>query len=428
MKKLLVLMITLCLLMSVCPVGMAVSAHRHYACGVVDCPDHSYWSSREYMPLPAGGSLTVDGYTAVHFLTQNTSLDALNVINDGKLYLCLNGYTLYHDGITLQRDYSEVYLCDCKGGGKVMPKPGSNAGIDVNSGCLYLYSGTITGHTNTAIRLGRNDEDARGIFEMLGGEISGNSGVNGGGISCDAAMCTLYLQGGVIKNNTASRGGGFYLSRGNHEIYMTEISGNSAVNGGGGYLALHDTESFCQIVITRANITGNRTTGGMGGGIYAMNGARISIGSSTVYNNTSNGKACNMHFTKGYFDKNEEGWWKPLENMSVNEKIGISVEDTVTPDSPLRFLTQFDSSLGERSLSAYVSDQGYSLRLVAVNEDANVGELYVPRVPAPPVPAPTPTPVPAPPATGDNTPVLLWAAMLLIAAGAAVLLRRKMAK
>ena len=423
MKKLAVLVLLLCLLMSVCPVGMAFTSHMHYNCGATSACDqygHYHPSDTFYDALSSGSSLYVNAGETGYYLTGDTTIDTISISGNGQVYLCLNGYTLYHDGISLTDDYPRLHLCDCKGGGKVMPRPGSSAGIDVNAGWLYMYSGTITGHTNTAIRLGRNDEDARGVFEMLGGEISGNSGVNGGGISCDAAMCILYLQGGVIKNNTASRGGGIYLSRGSHEIYKTEISGNSAVNGGGGYLALHDTESFCQVLITRANITGNRTTGGMGGGIYAMNGARISIGSSTVYNNTSNGKACNMHFTKGYFDKNEEGWWKPLENMSVNEKIGISVEDTVTPDSPLRFLTQFDSSLSERSLSAYVSDQGYSLRLVAVNEDANVGELYVPRVPAPPVPTP--------PATGDGAPVLLWAAMLLMTAGAAMLLRRRLAK
>ena len=108
---------------------------------------------------------------------------------DGKtLYLCLNGKTLASNGTAkIQvKNGGRLVLCDCQGGGTFKGATQSVWG----GACIYLYTSTLdmfggklTGGKVTgsggggAIAL----DDQQCIFNMYGGEISGNNGKNYGG-------------------------------------------------------------------------------------------------------------------------------------------------------------------------------------------------------------------------------------------------------
>ncbi|MBR4081191.1 MAG: LPXTG cell wall anchor domain-containing protein [Clostridia bacterium] len=421
MKKLLMLTTILCLLMGVCPVNTAQAAsHFHALCTIDGCEHFEHDHSDYYfVPLRAASDLSAGCY----YLTEDTDVGTLTIGNGRELRLCLNGHTLYHNGIILNENddwyNTRLYLCDCKGGGQIKPRPGSSAGITVNNSALFLYGGKVTGHTNTAITLHTSPtEYSAAELYVFGGEISGNSGVNGGGIACinDPSNDTfpyVALMGGVIRNNTATRGGGVYISRGFLCLEDTSIADNAATEGGGVYM----TGNSYYELRNGVHIERNRTTGGMGGGLYVSGkiGGEVSGKDLFIYNNTSDGKPCNLYLARDMH--------RIVSMGGSSGKIGLYVEDPVTPDEPLRFLDGFDdTSVREEDIAVFVSDQGYGIRLQDYPyEDVRgtEGVLYVPT---------TPTPAPVPPATGDSAPVLLWAALLLMTAGAAVLLRRRAAR
>jgi hypothetical protein len=79
---------------------------------------------------------------------------------------------------------------------------------------------------------------ANSEFTMSGGEISGNTAGNAGGVGVwQYTNGTFNMSGGVIKNNTASAdGGGVYvLWSGTFNMTGGEIAVNTANRGGGLY-------------------------------------------------------------------------------------------------------------------------------------------------------------------------------------------------
>jgi predicted outer membrane repeat protein len=97
---------------------------------------------------------------------------------------------------------------------------------------------------NHGVRITGNSSDSnsgsavyvRGTFTMNGGEISGNTAVEGGGVSlAGSSLGTFIMNGGKISSNTAAyNGGGVYISLGAFIMNGGEISGNTAKNYGGG--------------------------------------------------------------------------------------------------------------------------------------------------------------------------------------------------
>ncbi|MDR1302178.1 MAG: hypothetical protein LBK43_06880, partial [Treponema sp.] len=74
-----------------------------------------------------------------------------------------------------------------------------------------------------------------GIFTMSGGEVSGNSAAQGGGVYVNGG--TFTMNGGVVNGNTATTnvhsGGGVGLWGGTFTMNGGEVSGNRATQGGG---------------------------------------------------------------------------------------------------------------------------------------------------------------------------------------------------
>jgi len=140
-------------------------------------------------------------------------------------------------------------------------------GISILSGSCTLLDGEIRDNQNGGVR------NNMGTFNMRGGTIRNNKGVNGGGVS---NYGTFTMSGGTISNNTATEdGGGVYVSFrlfGDVIFTMTggTISGNTARFGGAVFLSAAKEEfnldggTFLQ---RGGSITNNRAR--TGGGVVA---------------------------------------------------------------------------------------------------------------------------------------------------------------
>ena len=132
----------------------------------------------------------------------------------------------------------------------------------MRDGCLYLYSGEISGNTVDELLSGGGVANG-GTFIMSGGKITGNSAdFFGGGVLND---CTFVMSGGAISGNTVGNGGGVYNSYyGKFTMSGGEISGNTATyQGGGVYL-----DEYTEFTMSGGEISGNTATY-QGGGVYS---------------------------------------------------------------------------------------------------------------------------------------------------------------
>ena len=229
--------------------------HTHCYCGgSITAGDHASHSDVTYTAWDGTSSITYTNNTAYVYLTENATLSGHLTVDGKTLYLCLNGKTLASNGTAkIQvKNGGRLVLCDCQGGGTF-----KGATQNVWGGaCIYLYTSTLDmfGGKLTGGKVTGNGgggaialDDQQCIFNMYGGEISGNNGNNYGGAifrKFNANMPnttggTFNMYGGTIKNNTAKNGGAFFSTTGG-TINMTggTISGNTATqssnDAGGG--------------------------------------------------------------------------------------------------------------------------------------------------------------------------------------------------
>ena len=147
-----------------------------------------------------------------------------------------------------------------------------NTGVSINAGGRFnMYGGTVTGK-NWGVNV------AEGYFAMHSGEISGSESY--GGVYVSGYNTTEFtMTGGKICNNKSSKsdsyGGGVTVNHSNDSVpgifTMTggEISGNTAQNGGGVYIggSSSSTSYPGSFIMTGGTISGNTATKN-GGGVY----------------------------------------------------------------------------------------------------------------------------------------------------------------
>ena len=279
--------------------------HVHCFCGgSVLAGNHTSHSDVTYQPWSGTSSITYTNNTAYVYLTENATLSGHLTVDGKTLYLCLNGKTLASNGTAkIQvKNGGRLVLCDCRGGGTFKGATQSVWG----GACIYLYTSTLdmfggklTGGKVTgkggggAIAL----DDQQCIFNMYGGEISGNNGKNYGGAifrKFNANMPnttggTFNMYGGTIKNNTAKNGGAFFSTTGG-TINMTggTISGNTATmnsnDAGGGAIYMRGNGKIN--ISGSTQITGNSSS--LDGGAILMGWGEINIsGSAKINSNTA---------------------------------------------------------------------------------------------------------------------------------------------
>mgnify|MGYP002595156702 FL=1 len=257
-----------------------------------------------YQPWNGTDGISYTNNTAYVYLTGNATISSHLTVDGKTLYLCLNGKTLSSNGTAKIQveNGGRLVLCDCRGGGTF-----EGATKNVWGGaCVYLYKSTLdmfggklTGGKVTgkggggAIAL----DDQQCIFNMYGGEISGNNGNNYGGaifrqFNANMPNTTggaFNMYGGVIKNNTAKNGGAFFSTTGG-TINMTggTISGNTATqnsnDAGGGAIYMRGNGKID--ISGSAEITGNSSS--LDGGAILMGWGEINIsGSAKINSNTA---------------------------------------------------------------------------------------------------------------------------------------------
>ena len=207
--------------------------------------------------------ITEAGY---YYLTDDVILtDTWKPAND--VVLCLNGKTITETGnySAIEVESTATFtLTDCQNGeqqGKVTHDNAQNYGVYVNSGMFNMYNGKISG--NSGINGGGVFIQNNGKFNMFGGEISNNSAGNGGGAYVGSGAFTMT--GGSITGNTATtNGGGVYVNSGMFVMTGGSISqniANSTGDGGGVFVNYNGTFNMSDSGL----ITGN--TAYRGGGV-----------------------------------------------------------------------------------------------------------------------------------------------------------------
>jgi hypothetical protein len=152
--------------------------------------------------------------------------------------------------------------------------------VQVNSkGTLVMNIGSkITGNTASyggGVYVSRTSnyydpDEIDGRFTMDGGEISRNTASNGGGVS--VAHGTFTMSNGEISGNSASSGGGVYVSSGTFTMDGGEISGNSASSNGGGVCGSISKQSGGVIYGSDASGELKNTAGRDGHAVYVSTG------------------------------------------------------------------------------------------------------------------------------------------------------------
>ena len=285
-------------------IALLANEHKHCICGGnVKAGDHTSHSDVTYTAWKGTDSITYTNNVAYVYLIGNATISGHLTVDGKTLYLCLNGKTLSSNNTAkIQvKNGGRLVLCDCQGGGTF-----KGATKDVWGGaCVYLYNsrldmfgGKLTGGKVTgkggggAIAM----DDQQCIFNMYGGEISGNDGRNYGGavfrkFNANMPNTTggaFNMYGGVITNNSAKNGGAFFSTTGG-TINMTggTISGNKATqsdnNAGGGAIYMRGNGTIN--ISGSAQITGNSSS--LDGGAILMGWGAINISDSAKINSNT---------------------------------------------------------------------------------------------------------------------------------------------
>jgi hypothetical protein len=155
----------------------------------------------------------------------------------------------------------------------------SASAVSVAGGALVMNAGSrISAAKSYGIIIGNN-----GTFTMEGGEISGNTASGGGGVYVSGG--TFTMEGGEISGNTASYGGGgvFVYNNGTFTMEGGEISGNTASSGGGGVFV----SSNGTFTMEEGEISGNTASSSYGGGVYVSSNGTFTMEGGEISGNTA---------------------------------------------------------------------------------------------------------------------------------------------
>ena len=318
----------------------------HYHDGIL----FKVWNKTASLPTAAGS----------YYLTADVTLNSTWNVPTGTVNLCLNGHT--------------VRLAEGKTGSVInIAKEATLSIYDHND------AGMITGG-NQSSRSG-GGVLVSGTFKMYGGNITGNSASQGGGVYVGTSSAAFTLYGGSIHGNTASSsGGGVYVSFGNFEMNGGSIAGNTADYGAGVYMEA-DSARF---TMTGGSVSENTAVTSAGGifswgrftmtggsvtentapdaGVILRSGSVTKISGDPQINGNTNG---NVYLIDDGIRIVVNGTLSGAENS-----IGIKTNTAPTCTAPV----VFTSGLGTNgSVNYFISDDGYAIRA----NDAGEAELYV---------------------------------------------------
>lgn len=245
--------------------------HEHCICGrnadsEESVKGHETHETKAFEQWVSSGSLPETSGT--YYLTKNVTLDATwQPQADADIVLCLNGKTITYDGKVFDLTGGKVEITDCaKKSWKIGTIDATAEAAGVAEGAtLILYGGKLAGKNGIGIS---------GAFEMYGGTITGST--DSGVRLYNSAEFTMY--GGAITGNSTSKyGAGVYVTSGTFIMNGGEITGNSIAGGGGD-----------------------------GGGVYVAYGAEFIMNDGTISRNTLGATNCHGGgvFVFGTFEMN----------------------------------------------------------------------------------------------------------------------------
>ncbi len=186
-------------------------------------------------------------------LMQDAQLEEALLVESGRFTIDLDGRTLSaggQTGVLRLTGTANIALKDSGDTGKITGGGGDEGcGVYIGAGCT---------------------------FTMNGGEISGNSAKNGGGVCLDGG--TFTMENGTVTGNRAENGGGVYVSSGEFTFRNGEISSNNASQDGGGIF------SECGFTLGVGAVSRN-TAVGAGGGIFLSEGTLNVTGRASIVGN-----------------------------------------------------------------------------------------------------------------------------------------------
>jgi uncharacterized repeat protein (TIGR02543 family) len=166
---------------------------------------------------------------------------------------------------------------------------GGGVALTGTGGTFTMSGGTISGNTANNRGGGVALTGTDGTFTMSGGTISGNTASNdGGGVAILGTRSKFYMNGGVITGNKAQNngcGGGVYGESHDAVFNMTagEISNNTGREGGGVSLWSNSNLSF---TMSGGVIKNNQATGN-GGGVHLLLDNTFSMTGGEITGNTA---------------------------------------------------------------------------------------------------------------------------------------------
>ena len=402
----------------------------------------------------AGGGLYVDGSTVT--ISGGTISGCEAAINEGGGLYATNQSTITISGGTISG-------CKAPSSDK-----GNGSGLYANNSTVTISGGTISGCEG---RWGGGlYAENSSTIEISGGTISGCKVGAGGGLFVDSS--TIRISGGIISGCTTSdtgNGGGLYAKNSTIKITGGRIENNKAALGGG--VALIGDTTF-EKPITNWTVIGNEAyaTGGVGGGIKLENGSMdVSAGSNRIYNNTAGGQGADIFLLGSstirlpnaanmgakYHDSGIkiDNWYKddnprytPSENgevvgAGVELKGGLSLVASYKA-SPVRI--EIDANGGEGGSGSQTVQKGTTVTLEAPTKEGHLfkgwkdekgnsypagedGKVNITATGDMTLTAewkklPSAENLPK---TGDESPVLLWGAVLAVSTAACFMLRRR---
>ena len=159
-------------------------------------------------------------------------------------------------------------------------------GISAGSGTVVLSFSAVSNNSTTSL--------GGGIFAanvtLTNSTVSGNTTSDqGGGIFANSVTMTNSTISG--NQSTGEQGGGLFLINGSSTITNSTISGNSSLQSGAGIFLNGSTNANnpALLTITNSTISGNTVTGfgNVGGGLFLLSQATVTIVSSTIASNSS---------------------------------------------------------------------------------------------------------------------------------------------
>jgi len=246
----------------------------------------------------AGGGLHISGGARQSFISGNSSISYNNAPNGGGVAITsASANNLPHLTMSGDATISGNTATTSGGGVNILTTSGGRFHMESGSITGNFANGTAATQGGGGVAIAIGTAAVNSVFTMSGGNISGNTAQNGGGVLLAAAGARFIMDGGTIGGtapgsvNTAHvNGGGVVLAANSARFYMETganivgniANGTGAAQGGGGVAITHGTAAATtHFTLEGGNISGNTAQNG-GGVMLAAAGARFNMENGTI--------------------------------------------------------------------------------------------------------------------------------------------------